>query len=243
MRLAEWKKMLAIETFLNEVIQLVDNDLFIENDNKIRNGILLLAISNDIKFMEQLNLRKILVNARNLYSGCSIFTGYAQLGLIILNLKQSQISIKQKDELIKQINRILEDYIDDIYLDINKFEYLELINGLVGVGRYLLNFSDIETQSYVKKILKIIYNLCFQRKILYRKNNNLKYYDLGMSHGISGVLAFISICNIHGVDIKQSNMMILHLYKFIDSYKYNYRETYLWPCKINLNNKNITLSL
>ena len=29
----------------------------------------------------------------------------------------------------------------------------------------------------------------------------MKYYDLGMSHGISGVLAFISICKIHGVDI------------------------------------------
>ena len=35
MRLTEWKKMLAIETFLDEVIQLVDNDLFIENDNKM----------------------------------------------------------------------------------------------------------------------------------------------------------------------------------------------------------------
>jgi hypothetical protein len=161
-------------------------------------------------------------------------------------LKQlNDVIISNTSDYLQQARRNLEDG------RVNSFDF-ETIYGLAGIGRYLLNFKeDQEVNRIIKDILdyfillngkKDFNGLLLPQYFITEGNQYIDdetnypggHLDLGLSHGICGPLAFLSISLENGFDQSNQTKTIEDMCEFLIRWGQEDAGGLWWPSKINL---------
>ncbi|MDN3505920.1 MAG: lanthionine synthetase C family protein [Simkaniaceae bacterium] len=182
----------------------------------------------------------------------SLFGGVAG---ICFSLREASYEGTRYQAILRALDDVILRELDNVYLSPlrlhrNKQEpapsFLhDLILGLPGIGRYLLEdlslFGDL-----VEKSLICLINLCrpfvYKEKVVPgwilsaqdRLNTSSgtkpkENFNLGLAHGISGILAFFSIAWIKGVRVDGLQDMMLQIAEWIKKQKIASEGTIQWP--------------
>lgn len=179
------------------------------------------------------------------YMGVSLFSGLTGIAFTASILSGEE---KRYTKFIKGINSHIFSRVVGLSKKIslnNKNiipEYLDLVSGAVGIISYLLYTNKRKQLSLLLNpiIERILLNKdlsCFYFTKSIKNIESDKYIDLGMAHGITGMLSLLSLCSINSVQedgILDSIEIIadwLINNKITDGYGIN------WPYKIGLHNK------
>lgn len=123
----------------------------------------------------------------------------------------------------------------------------DLIQGICGIGRYALEHLQKECfQVFVEKIINVLIRLCqpiqidnvsvpgwyiSPEDILNKRNLNQQKgnFNIGLSHGVTGVLAFLSIAYLKGVIVQGQKETILNLSHWLQSKSFIFQKAIRWP--------------
>lgn len=124
----------------------------------------------------------------------------------------------------------------------------DLIQGIVGVGIYSLNsFSDHRQVHFVEEIIHILIRLTqdilvegewvpgwlVPSRYQHREQDQLHYpsgnFNLGLSHGITGVLAFLSVALLRGISVEGQKEAIEKIATWLKGFRKESQDTYFWP--------------
>ncbi|MCT4685811.1 lanthionine synthetase C family protein [Vallitalea sp.] len=125
----------------------------------------------------------------------------------------------------------------------------DVIQGLSGIGRYVLCFIDEHDMKLaMEQILTYLIKVCEDKKYKglvvpgwYVYSNRYTgydsqypngYFNCGMSHGIPGVLALMSIAMMKGVEVSGQHEAIHKIAQWIMKWKENDEFGPLWPARI-----------
>ncbi|ADL53917.1 lanthionine synthetase C family protein [Clostridium cellulovorans] len=185
------------------------------------------------------------------FHGLSVSSGIA----LIINSYKDIIGIDEDiDEEIFELLKIMVSSIEKYIITIkdNKImRYCECIGGLVGIGRVLLRFKDnAEIDKTIRLILKTLIDFVYMNKVyngverpswyitdkeefvLDRERFPNGYLNNGMAHGISGVLAFLSISIIRGIKVEGQSDAIEIILKELYKYKIENDNVTYWLGRI-----------
>lgn len=186
------------------------------------------------------------------FEGISTFYGLAGVCLTSDNLlgydeKIDTLIYRMREILIKNIHEYLENISKE-----RKMENYEAINGLCGVVRVLLNYLDMEgAYSAVEKALSELilfvnykkYHKGVELPSWYISNNEIRkedrdhykngYINLGVSHGVGGVLSILSIATLNGVEVKGQKDAIELILEYLYRYRINYNNKIYWPGRVS----------
>lgn len=210
----------------------------------------------DLLGFESLKMIQDLINKHGVDS-LSLWNGISGVGLAAYTLSRK---CTRYSSFISKINNVLS---DNLYEAINRYKnntksgvYIsdyDVVLGLTGVGRYLLLFADDRNiNRHIKKILEYFITLSKKKLILeelvpcwYISSENHTeesirvypqgFFDVGLAHGISGVLAFLSISIKQGIEIPGQNAAIEEIAKWLISIKSEDNYGPIWPSKIGFN--------
>ncbi|WP_186645513.1 lanthionine synthetase C family protein [Fluviispira vulneris] len=192
---------------------------------------------------------------KNIASNSSIFSGISGLNFVVW---MSSEEGKLYQGLLSKIDAVLFYMLDQQLKNIAQKTLLspmdyDPIQGLSGVVRYLiLRKNDRKNYYYLQKCLEILIQLSSYKEIdgnyipaWYFENENTqseknwydgfhKSFNLGFSHGISGVLAALSLAKINSIDIKGLDQAILNIKNWL--LKWTLKDTWgdYWPSMITL---------
>ena len=185
----------------------------------------------------------------------SLFSGLAGLGFAAYSLYKSTSHYKI---FIDSLNKIIVtktlDLIDTMNSNLNNIDMItyDTISGLSGVAGYLLLFKEEpEIRKCVELILTSLITMTKDRivfgkkvagwhilgenqfleeeKNTYKKGN----FNLGISHGITGVLAVLSIALTEGIEVEGQKNSINRILVDLKKYMYTDENGYIyWPAKI-----------
>ncbi|WP_234117505.1 lanthionine synthetase C family protein [Clostridium hydrogenum] len=138
--------------------------------------------------------------------------------------------------------------------DVFMWDY-DVISGVCGLGRYLLFFKQEPiVNNIIKDILKYLVSLTEDINVfgysvpkfyISRKNQFLKSerdmytkgnFNFGISHGITGPLAFMSIALLNGIEIKGQKTAIRKIVSILNTFKYTNNKIIYWPGRVNFDN-------
>lgn len=189
----------------------------------------------------------------------SLFSG---LSGICFALKQASMEGKRYKRMLDILNgslhdRIHKEYLNPLMDNINNnqprpsFLY-DVISGIAGIGRYALeNLEDPKFQELSIEITKILVSLSspykingmevqgwylspedclneYQRPALTKGN-----FNLGLAHGVTGILAFLSIASLRGIKVEGQQEAILRIANWICNKSFVDCETIRWPCSVS----------
>ncbi len=154
-------------------------------------------------------------------------------------------------------SRIHEDYLKPLLFNIHNnqsrpsFHY-DVITGISGIGRYALeNLSDPRFLELSYEITKILVALCapievngIQLKGWYLPstdclNEQIKplpakgNFNLGLAHGVTGILAFLSIASLRGIKVDGQHNTMRQIANWIRSKSFVENEVIKWPCTVS----------
>lgn len=175
----------------------------------------------------------------------SVFAGLSGIGYSILSNSENKTKYTK---FLSQLNaKIMYGVKKQIISSSPNMSNMECMGGLCGVGRYLLNYKNEEVvlQS-IKEILtytvefmklseingiKILGGIC---KIEDDGGKEVIGYNLGMAHGISGILSFLSISLINGVEVRNQKTTIQNIMQFLYRYKFSNEKSSFFPSDVTL---------
>ena len=200
------------------------------------------------KYYDDINSQDLVIVLKNrgkLFKGSSSFYGIGLL-MLILNLYEYKIDKKSFRYLNSYFACFLESYIEN-YQYQGTVKELGLINGLSGVGLCILSYCKKEDffKKAINKILDIIINkysssnysdwfLKYEEMTEYEK-----YYfpdgcvNLGMAHGLSGVITFLTQAYINGFESVELKRTIMRITDFILSEQLCDNQKPLFPARIS----------
>ncbi|MCM3489938.1 lanthionine synthetase C family protein [Alkalihalophilus marmarensis] len=169
----------------------------------------------------------------------SLFTGITGVSLAVRALSKGGTRYEQ---FLHNINKIIEVVLNKkLKIALNniegsvKIEDYDVINGLAGIGRFLLLHPEIPNfKSLLKEILRYMVMLSrsgVQNNIKipnWRINaeNSKKYIDYnfdafnnGMAHGISGPLSLLALAQMKGIEVNGSKEAIENISQWLLSWK------------------------
>lgn len=177
-------------------------------------------------------LKVINYNIKYTSNNITTVNGLAGIGYCCLTSKINDDVIVNYN---KKLNRaIIEKSKKYIFNNIAEMKMMENIYGLSGIGRYLLNFKkDNEIYSTIKLIIEYGNNLINidkqENRVIPRwsiemaDNNKVieEYYPMGVAHGICGVLSFLSLAIINGIEVEGQKKTIEEILKILYKFKLN----------------------
>jgi lantibiotic biosynthesis protein len=208
-----------------------------------------MEIDNSYDYEEVIykNLSLISKYSSKCFGGISSFYGLTHMGYGAMIGKESE---KINNEHLKPFNKIINEYIPRHLNNMSKYKLkeFECIRGLSGVGRYLINFlDDKDSLTNIKLILKntiefVNYKKSFNgvelpsfyvpREELHESavlEYSMGRIDLGVSHGISGILSFLSLAYINGIEVDGQKESIEYICKYLYKYKNVNGGLLYWP--------------
>lgn len=190
----------------------------------------------------------------SLYEGITGFN-YA-VSIINNNTGDYANLLLELDKLfIKGVNLFLDSINNFSNIIKNDYEF-DVINGMAGIGRYVLsrknNNSEMRDLCYriAEYLVKLTEDLVIDNKkikgwgvyekILDKKNNfiytNNIEYNLGLAHGVPGVLATLSLFYTNGINVENQLISINEITNWLISTE-NKLEDNLWPYSIRLDDE------
>ncbi|GFZ32674.1 hypothetical protein CSC2_32000 [Clostridium zeae] len=187
--------------------------------------------------------------SRNNY-GLSSFSGLAHLGYSTLSISNNK---KQYTTFLDSINKIMIKGANHYILSGTRasMHNCDCINGFGGVIRYLLHFKEnndvLET---IRQLLTYLISLTLENKEVLgvkvpywflsaeeqlpheRASFPNGKIDLGLSHGITGVISILSIALLSGIEVKGQRSSIRRLLEFCYAYRMEVDNLIYWPRKI-----------
>ncbi|URZ02933.1 lanthionine synthetase C family protein [Clostridium felsineum] len=190
--------------------------------------------------------------------GIEQFTFFSGAGSVGMAAYALSCNGKRYNNFLKSINDfIFEEYpiiLNGVTLqhkDVYMWNY-DVIRGMSGIGRYLLLFKqDIRVKSIIEKILKYLITLADDIEVfgnmvprfyisrenqflqsdreLYTKGN----FNFGVSHGISGPLAFMSIALINGIEVEGQRNAIRKIVSILNNFRYTENKATYWPGRVS----------
>ncbi|NGX37298.1 MAG: Nisin biosynthesis protein NisC [Chlamydiae bacterium] len=156
--------------------------------------------------------------------------------------------------LIKQINAFLFPTLrEKIRLGLPaRMEFYDLISGISGIGAYLITQTDsAEAFDCLKELLSLAIGLTRDIQIgshcipgwyvpshyQFLEKDRLEYpkgnFNLGMAHGVTGMLALLSTAQIQGISIQGQKEAIEKISAWIIAKKQVDAEHIYWPTRVN----------
>ncbi len=122
----------------------------------------------------------------------------------------------------------------------------EAIQGLSGIGIFYLSSFDV-IKKIIKLLIRITYPIRIKNKrvpgwyisneLLVFKEEKLQFpngiFNLGLSHGIPGVLAFLSIAMIYGLDMPGQKEAIQTIAKWLKNKRKTTSNRFFWDARIS----------
>lgn len=199
------------------------------------------------------------INKNGFYS-LSLFAGASGVGFVtycLSKLNPKYLPIHNK--IYKYISKNLELFLNTLNInDVKPFDY-DIIEGIAGIINYYLNINDRESTHEIKLILqKLIQYGSFTEiqgismpKMYIPAKNQLTEIEksmlqngsinLGLAHGIIGIVIVLSLCKLKDISIPYQVETITNLIEFIDCNKINHDDNFFWIAnlpieQININN-------
>lgn len=192
---------------------------------------------------------------KNGIKAISLFSGACGIGMAAYSLSCN------KERYMTFLRTINEYIIKNIY-SMLKFikvqttgtimSIYDVMQGFSGIGRYLLLFKDDpRIKNIIENILKYlvsltedinVFNHSVPKFYIERENQFLESekklyargnFNLGMSHGISGPLAFMSISLLNDVEVKGQKDAIRKIVSIMNTFKYDVNGTIYWPGRVS----------
>lgn len=136
------------------------------------------------------------------------------INLIILDKLDGQLDLVEKK--ISQANYAVKDY--------------DLISGLVGILRYLLEIKDDNLKSYKNRMIDILIDITNDQ--ICQESNQIKSINMGTAHGLSGVLAVLSTGYLKGFKSENLRSTITILKDFFETNSFYTLGIQVYPEKL-----------
>lgn len=192
-------------------------------------------------------------------NGCDDFSLFSGISGICFALEQASCSGTRYQPMIKKLDTYLLENIKRVYLEpinynisqnqptfVNSYDSIQ---GVCGIGRYALevvhkpHFSEL-TQAILKALVSLSRPLKFESKIIpgwyvlpsdpmNRDEDSLKgNFNLGLAHGVTGILAFLSIAMIRGFEVEGQREAINQIAAWICQHSIQGNENVQWPYQV-----------
>lgn len=155
------------------------------------------------------------------------------------------------------INRVRCEYIEPLQEKVQQrtpiSSYLyDVISGISGIGRYFLeDLSQPHFQEISQEIAQVLVDMCDEVSIHGKKvhgwylssndpinwdlknSSSLGNFNLGLAHGVTGILAFLSSALLRGVHVERQKETIQKIATWIQKKSFYYDSSIQWPDKIS----------
>lgn len=195
---------------------------------------------------------KEIIEKKGIYD-FSLFSGV--IG-ICFALQNADSDAKRYDKMIQVLYGFLYDKMDQVYLSVLKQNrrqgipssprLYDPIQGIAGIGRYALDHLDILqklAEDVARALVDFIKPFNYKGQIvpgwyvsshdpLNRRNFTLfprGNFNLGLAHGVTGILAYLSIASLRGVSVSGQKEAIQTLVEWIRKKSYIIDRTIMWP--------------
>lgn len=181
---------------------------------------------------------------------------YNGLSGVLFALQQASLDGKRYRRMLAMLNSILITrtkycYLQPILENVRQnrptpSHLYDLISGISGIGRYALeNISQPEFYKFAEDITKVLIQFCNPLSIKDKKvpgwlllnssqNHFYPYtynghFNLGLAHGITGVLAYLSIALLKGIEVVGHKEAIRRIIEWLFSKSYIRNSAVQWP--------------
>ncbi|WP_157722150.1 lanthionine synthetase C family protein [Tumebacillus avium] len=156
--------------------------------------------------------------------------------------------------LVGSLREQLPDKRAGIANDLVMIDY-DTIGGMAGVGRVLLAFADREeVQAALADVLHYLIELCGEKEAHgmlvpawhihchnhYRDDEKESFpkgsFNLGLSHGISGPMALMSLALLQGIEVPGQREAIRRTADFVQGFQVTHDGEPLWPGRVSFDN-------
>lgn len=161
----------------------------------------------------------------------SLFQGLSGIGAGILSLSHGG-SYKS---FINSINLMLVNKLDgqleDIEEKVFKANYdvsdYDLVSGIVGILRYLLEIDDDSLKNYKNRMINILINIATTQ--VSQKSIETQSINMGTAHGLSGVLAVLSTGYLKGFTSANLRNTLIMLKNFFEANSFYTLDIQIYP--------------
>jgi hypothetical protein len=195
-------------------------------------------------------------------NGCDNFSLFTGVSGICFALQQASCEGTRYQRMLNGLHDYLLKNIEKVFLEpircnidhnLPSFAYLyDPIQGICGIGRYLLENLSIPhfyevTQNIVQVLVKLSLPLKINRKNIpgwysppndpFNANNESLspkgHFNLGLAHGITGILAFLAISFARGIQVKGQEEAMRRMINWIREKSFSENNTIHWPCNVS----------
>lgn len=237
------------------ILEFLDNDNLISFDQLPCLAVLFGELS---KMQPELNWDKVSLKylseindeLENKKLNASTFYGLSGIGYAVLsNYNNNTRYIKFLNSINSLITRIVDKAIEE---ETFFMENMECINGLSGIGRYLIYFKDNkDILRVIENILKVIIKglkesnvndislpgwFVSKERIGPHILNNVPngMFIFGVAHGVAGILSFLSISLINGIEVENQKETINSILEFITQFEFKDNGKTLFPAFLSV---------
>ncbi len=211
----------------------------------------------DIAYRYVLKIKEVLEE-----NGCDNFSLFTGVSGICFALQQASCKGTRYQRLLNSLHTHLFKNIEKVFLEPMRyhfshnqpsFAYLyDPIQGICGIGRYLLETLSVPSCfEFLRNIVQALINLSQPLNIdgkwvpgwygspadplnvdyqsLYPKGN----FNLGLAHGITGILAFLAIALMRGVEINGQKEAIICISSWIRAKSFLKDDVIQWPYSVS----------
>lgn len=232
------------------------NDLEIDDclkkKNKLEKGeiysAILLLLGEEAKYSKNFNgdaIHKYVLKLTKIIEveGYDIFQIYGGLTGIAYAINSVSNQGKKYNSLYTTINNLFVDetinklkFAKENITDLKDYHY-DIVSGISSSLGYLLLIKNVEKASEtikecLKYLVKLIDILKEKRNVMLMNNNGEEFINLGLAHGVSGILSLLAISYEHGFIVKGQVESIKYLLELYANYKYEVDGQVYWPEKI-----------
>ncbi|WP_029276685.1 lanthionine synthetase LanC family protein [Pedobacter borealis] len=167
-----------------------------------------IAIANNLRNIQLLLKKKSTVSS-------SFANGVAGVSWLITYLNEIDL-IEAPQNILDEADRYLEDSLKSLLEN----DDLDLLHGAIGISLYFLKRNNTQI---ISNVIDKLWTCCHKKNNLiywerYDKYREADYVvDLGLAHGISGILYFLNKCIVHNIKPDRCKLMLENGLNFLFS--------------------------
>lgn len=241
-----------IQNIIKQTLDNYINQLSFENlpiESLVPISLLLSILEDETQYDNRIHILKKIINQKSLlFRGISLYYGISLFGTII-ECNKKLIEEDYYNYLIGNVDRIILKHLEILDKKTKiRMNDIELINGLIGSGLYIIN-REQNNLIIIEKIISFLYNnidshLIFITPTYALSDQDKKKYpfglvNMGLSHGLAGILVFLSKCVKLNILIEKSKVLINNILNHYRNSLIKINNMYFWSPKQMIYNNEI----